>query len=176
MSHSQQQRRCFVLRRRHRLLQPFRIRGLRAIFCRASRRGCTGARRALRRGILALTSLMVMLPLDGQFPRSLSLVRHNGLVLCGKFENRDSGLSRWWRFHRGLGWIGSWASQRLDKDEQKCQSNGTNTKKRVQTRTLLRSATRFDSGVCFSSARRAISTRTAWRGGGTFQFVCCSFL
>jgi len=41
---------------------------------------------------------------------------------------------------------------------------------------LLRSPTRFDSGVCCSSARRAISTRIPWRGGGKFHLVCCSFL
>ena len=64
-----------------------------------------------------------------------------------------------------------------DKNEQRRQSKGAKKKKKLRKkRTLLRSATRFDSGVCFSSARRAISTRTAWRGGGTFQFVCCSFL
>jgi len=44
--------------------------------------------------------------------------------------------------------------------ERKCTADVQIT---AQKRTLIRSATRLDSGVCFSSARRAILTRTTWR-------------
>lgn len=59
------------------------------------------------RRILALTSLTVVLSLDGQFPRSQVLSRHIGLVIPG-FLLSESSLSRsvddwewglgWWRF------------------------------------------------------------------------------
>jgi hypothetical protein len=65
-------------------LQPFHNRGLlrlRAVFCRTSERRWTGAHRMVRRGILAFTSLTIMLSLDGQFLHSQPRLRHIGLVV-----------------------------------------------------------------------------------------------
>ena len=57
---------------------------------------------------------------------------------------------------------------------------GKDRREELGRQTLLRSATRFDSGLCCccccSSARREISVKIDWRGAGTIQLVCCSFL
>ena len=74
------------------------------------------------------------------------------------------------------GTVCGWDEGRVN-DLIKIQVNrDSNRRKGTGKRTRLRSATRLDAGVCFSSARFAISTRTEWRGAGMFHLVCCSFL